>query len=295
MYQEKESFDFHYEIDEVGGVTRKAALYGDKKRFMTDVEADNPKGDKRDDVDVSEIIHFWMPNGICDMFGVPDWIAAMPIIDLIQSQQQYWYDYFQNWGSIAKFLSITSLDSIDDAVWTDLETAFTSTVKGDGAFKTFVANLVGPDIKVQVHDLGGNPFEGTAIEADRNMALDVASSHRTPPALAHIVPSAKNISSNKGVMREEVDVWQAMVIGPRQKIFITTLERTLGVDFPVPTLSRKKQEVSGISQEMVDVPESGWTLKRLRDEMEFDMTPQLGGPGKNDTTENNKESTPQDK
>jgi len=278
IIQEPDSYEYHYEVDQAKGPLKKLPAYGDKARYMEDVEGKISGSGKRDEKDVAEIIHFSMPNGVCDKFGVPDWLAALPLIDMVQTQQQYWYDYFQNWGSVAKFLSITSDDEIDDAVWTDIESAFTSTGKGDGSFKTFVANLVGQNISVQVHDLGGDPFTGTAIEADRNLALDIGSSHRTPPSLAHIVPSAKAISSNKGVLREEVDAWQAMVIGQRQRVFTKTLERTLGQDFKMKKVEKTKQEVSGVTQEMVVIEESGWTLNKLRDEMEFDMSPQLGGP-----------------
>lgn len=277
IVQEEDSYEYHYEVDQAEGEHKKLPAYGDKVRYMEEVEGPLQSG-KRADKDVAEIIHFSMPNGVCDKFGVPDWLSALPLIDMVQTQQQYWYDYFQNWGSVAKFLSITSDDEIDDTVWAEIETAFTSTGKGDGSFKTFVANLVGPNIKVQVHDLGGDPFTGTAIEADRNLALDIGSSHRTPPSLAHVVPSSKSVSSNKGVLREEVDAWQAMVIGQRQRVFAKTLERTLGQDFKVSPIKKVKQQVSGVTQEMVEIEESGWTLNKLRDEMEFDMSPQLGGP-----------------
>jgi hypothetical protein len=144
--------------------------------------------------------------------------------------------------------------------------------------KTMVLNLPSPELKVQIEKLADGHLDASFLEASDKYDLGVLAAHGVTPALVGIQTSPKLLSQSKEV-RDSLQLVQALTIGPSQKQISKRLRRTLGTVFKgIPDKKRVKQEVSGVTQQMVEEPESGWNFKKVTDEFEFDMTPQTGGP-----------------
>lgn len=281
--------EWHYEIEgtvEAGlfgtGVKKHFARWGEQQRVFEWIEnkagkAGVASGGQENRDKVSEVIHFKNPNNKTRWYGLPDWTAALPKIEIVQVADQFNYDFFQNWGSIAQIVAVTG-ESVDDDDWEELEKHFQKTVASGQGFKSLLINLPGKDVKIERIELGKNQFEGSFLEYERNQVIDILSAHSVPPMVAGVQPSAKLFFAKRDEVRDTVRLFQALEVGPHQKVFRKCLELTLGTVYNIPQQPKVKQEISGVSQTMEREIVSGWTLRKMEDEIDFDMTPQTGGP-----------------
>lgn len=284
VFEEKDEIgqrtgDYHFAVGEFGHSLFSPILVdSDSTRFARFGERDRLAAYlSMDPVTVSELIVFRQPNTVSKYYSVPEYLPAMALIEIIQAAQQYSYDFFQNWGSVSTMLAFLG-GQVNKETWAEISSGFLSTIKSGGAHKSLLVNIPNQDLKVEKVELGKNPFTDKTMDFERTLAMDVCSAHRTPVQIANVQASSKFVFNSAGAGREIVDMFQALVIGPRQQIFERVLEQTIGQEIEIAPITKVKQEISGISQTMVEEEEPGWKLKRLRDEMEFQMTPQLGGP-----------------
>jgi hypothetical protein len=237
--------------------------------------------------EVSEIIRFRVPNSLSRYYGVPTWLSVLPSIDTIQVSDQFAYDFFQNFGAVSQLLTFVG-DTIDDADWKLIVQSFQETLR-TGGHKGMVLNLPSQTMRVEKLDLAGSFAPTGIMEFDRNKVVDIMAGHGVPYSIAGVAPSGKVVFSKSGETRETLQLFQALEIEGKQRMIAKVLERTLGQESGLRIADEDKvsQEISGVTQEMKIDKISGWTLATVMDVIEFEMTPQLGGPKPADGSSDN--------
>lgn len=176
----------------------------------------------------SEIIHFARRTSMSRWYGYPDWLSAIPNIELVQCATQERYDYYYNRGVPEIILSITGA-MIDAKTWTGIKTAIESTIGPRNQHKTMALNVKDPTAKVQVDKLSaGDSAGGETAFATMNeaLALAIVTAHRTPPVIANIQIPGKLGAVNE--LPNALMAFQVLVIGPEQTSFQAILSETLG-------------------------------------------------------------------
>ena len=202
------------------GDYRRFARFGDSEDMLKRLSQKPGSGGR-----VSEIIHFKEPSSQSRWYGMPKWLSAVAAIELFQCIHQHEYDFFLN-RAVPEFmlfltggiLSQDDKDSIEDAMLANM---------GMGNARKSLALNLPTGIEVQLERLGlGEGFaEGFKDRVD-TLSLEIVTAHRVPPLLAGIQIPGKLGAANEIV--SAMKSFQTLVIGPRQKIFSTTLGNTLG-------------------------------------------------------------------
>lgn len=248
---EDESYNGHFQIvdaDTVSGSYKKFARFGDSENLMKRFPEDKPK-DR-----VSEIIHFKEPSSQSRWYGMPKWLSAVAGIELFQCIHQHEYDFFLNRG-VPEFMLFLLGSRLSEDDWDALESAMEANIGLGNSSKSVALNLQDPEMKVQLEKLGlGQDFaEGFKDRVD-TLSLEIVTAHRVPPLLAGIQIPGKLGAANEIV--SAMKAFQTLVIGPKQKIFETTLGNTLG--------NSTKNGGLGLGQ-------GDFELRKITDEMEVEQ------------------------
>lgn len=232
---ENEAYDFHYEIvSEVSSNVRKFARFGDTKSFLERNKANTQVSDLGTaDVEdanktVSEVIHFRNPNSTHRWYGVPDWLAAVPSIELGQCLHQHQYDFYLNRG-VPEFMLFMLGAKLTPEDWKKVTDSLRANIGLGNSHKSMALNIQDEGMKVQLEKLAmESSNEDTFGTVSEVLAIKVVTSHRVPPLLAGIMVPGKLGSNNE--LPNAMMAFQALVIGPGQRVFMQTLGRTLGSD-----------------------------------------------------------------
>lgn len=261
-------YDYHYLVSEsaITGLTsddsRRFARFGDRQRLEAWMK--NNSRFVGGSEAISEVVHFRQATSLSRYWGLADWLASVPIISMVQAEQQVLYDLFNNGGVVDAIISFLNAE-MDERDWKlAVDTLTTGTGRGNKK-KTLVLNLQQESMKVQVDKLTSDFASAGAIELDRNMALDLMSAHGVPPTIASVAMGSK--LGNNREYKDQVNLFQLLNIGPKQNNIVKTLERTLGTEISLAKIPRVKQEVPGISPTKSSEMESGWTFKRITEEV----------------------------
>lgn len=215
---------------------------------------------------VSEVIHFRHPTSMSKYWGLSNWLAAVPIIAMIQAEQQWIYDYFVNHG-VADAIILFKNGEMGPGQWERARELLVDNVAKGERRKTLLLHLPDPQVDLQVAKLATEIATSGQIEIDRNMAADLMSAHQVPPAVAAVALTAK--LGNNREYKDQLGLFQCLTIAPDQNRLTRTLERTLGSEFKVAKVAREGQLVAGISPEKKEEKVSGWSFKRVTDEIDF--------------------------
>lgn len=267
---------FHFVVrSRLGERYRHFAKWGDRDRLFGWLTSENrtdtivPLSDqdipKRKD-QVSEVIHFRHPTSMSRYWGLSTWLAAVPIIAMIQAEQQWIYDYFVNHG-VADAIILFKNGEMNPGQWERARELLVDNVATGERRKTLLLHIPDPQLDLQVEKLATEIATSGQIEIDRNMAADLMSAHQVPPAVAAVALTAK-IGNNREY-KDQLGLFQGLTIAPDQNRVTRTLERTLGTVFDIPKVSREGQLKAGISPEIKEEKVSGWSLKRVTDEIDF--------------------------
>lgn len=258
---EDDQYHMHYEVlgHGMGNVftsgDRIFAAFGDMDDFKI---RRNIPGDTRD----SEVIHFRKPTSQSRWYGVPDWLSAVAGIELVQCLHQFQYDFFQN-RAVPEFMLFLLGQNIGKENWDALISSLEANMGNGNSHKSLAMNITDPNMKVQLERLGlDKGGEDSFKDLNDSLALEVVTAHRVPPLLAGIQIPGKLGAANEIV--STMKAFQALVIGPGQKVFETTLNNTLGGPDGVPGLSRGDFELRKITDEME--MEQLDTVSRMRQE-----------------------------
>lgn len=215
----------HYTVEGMGaglGIhERKFAAFGDKERFMREHSRS-----ESDAGAVSEVIHIPRPSSLHRWYGIPDWLAAVPLMELMGMIYQYLFDFFQNRG-VPEFMLFLKGGKLSDEDWTVIEDAMKAQIGSGNSHKSIALNI-DEDIEVQLEKLAlEHSADATMFkEISEASALSIVSAHRVPPLLAGIQIPGKLGATNE--LPNALKSFQALVMGPAQHTFQSALGCTLG-------------------------------------------------------------------
>jgi len=255
---EDDLYNIHYEINPFlsgslleGGDSAASARtfvpFGEKEAYLARTPAASEAAAR-----ISEVIHFRKPSAASRWYGVPDWLAAVPKIELSHCSDQFQLDFFMNRG-VPEFLLFVTGGEVSPQDWTKLEDSLRAGVGLGNSHKSIAMNLVAPEIGIHLEKLESDNRDGDSQQAlEEQWALSIVTAHRVPPLLAGIQIPGKLGASNEIV--SAMKAFQTLVIGPSQKVFETILNKTLG----------GKKGVSGLKA-------GDFKFRKITDEMEVEQ------------------------
>jgi len=253
--------DFHYVVtsqDYAHSNEKKFADFGDLEGF----KARNPHSSTIEELKrTSEIIRFPKPSTLSSFYGYPDWLSAVPLIELSQMITQYNFDFFLNRG-VPEFLLWITGGTVDEDLWNEIKSSLNATIGLGNSRKTMAINLPFTDMEINVEKLGLDTLsEGSFSEMSDAIAAYIVTAHGVPPALANIQFPGKMGAANE--LPSGIAAFQAMRIARTQKHFKRILKGTLGRrSGGVSGLSNKKFDFRKITEE-INLGETD-TLSRMR-------------------------------
>lgn len=251
IYVETEMpLDYHYQIlSSEGGETRYFARFGDRERLQKHLQMPVR----------SELIHLRRSNSRSRWYGWPDWLSAVPSVEIVRMLDQHTFDLYLNRGvPEALYLFLGAMVSEPD------QTAIIERLKANvglgNARKSTALFMPQRDLKVQIEKLGlAQKEDGSAFaELQDALGFRIVTAWRTPPLLAGIQVAGKLGATNE--LPNALMAYQALVIGPEQKAIGSQLWNTLGREL---ALDRKAFEWKKITEEIS--PQIMDTVARMRD------------------------------
>lgn len=222
----------HFEMDMVGTSRSEARLgvamlpkFGDAKRFFELHPSLKGKSGARGTY--SEVIHIPFPTALNRWYGLPNWLAAVPAIELMAALDQREFDFFINRG-VPEFMLFLTGASISPKNWKIIENAIKDNAGLGNAHKSMAVNLPEQGAEAILHklDLEGTD-QGARYQAmTETLALKVVSAHQVPPLLAGVLIPGKLGASNE--LPNAIRAFQLLSIAPTQGVFEAVLGRTLG-------------------------------------------------------------------
>ena len=231
LYIEDAIYNRHYRIRSKGGDMsdliggKIMARFGERDSLMGRLKLGD--GSALDPKKVSELIHFRQSTSMSRWYGYPRWLAATASIELMQALHQFTFDFFINRG-VPEFILFIKGGKVDKKDWDKIEAALKSNIGMGNSHKTMALNLSDPDLEIIVEKLAMDGTGDSTMLRDMSetLALNIVSAHGVPPLLAGILIPGKLGASNE--LPNALQAFQALVIGPMQKTFETTLNVTLG-------------------------------------------------------------------
>lgn len=220
-----ETKEYHWVVHSPEGEQHYAA-WGDLRDFVKR-RGEASAGSIGRAVPNAELIHIPDPSAASRWYGMPNHLAAVSTIELVQALMQYQFDFHRNRG-VPEFMLFITGGKVSKDDWKKITDSIDSQIGVGNSHKSLAVNLTDQDLKVQLEKLA---MEGTTdgsyfkdmMEA---LALNVVSAHRVPPSLAGILIPGKMGAANE--MSNAVLAFQILVIGPAQETIEAVLNKTLG-------------------------------------------------------------------
>jgi len=175
----------------------------------------------------SEVIHIRQSTNRSRYYGYPDYMSAVPSIELVQVMTQFEFDFFFNRG-VPEFMLFLLGKNIGQC-WDKIEAMIKAGHGPGNSHKTAALHIPGSpeETKVQIERLG---IDGSADNgfAEKSALLDmrIATAHGMPPQLANIALPGKIGAANEGP--NAMLTFQQRKLGQCQKNFSRMLAVTLG-------------------------------------------------------------------
>lgn len=162
------------------------------------------------------VFHLLEPDLLQELYGLPDWLAALQAGLLNEAATIFRRRYYIN-GAHSGHIMYVSEEKFAEADADELEEAMAS-AKGPGNFKSLFLHIPGGKEKgVQIIPVG----EATAKDEFLNIKLttrdDILAAHRVPPVLIGVVPQ---VTGGFGKPGEAADVFHFAEIEPLQQRMI---------------------------------------------------------------------------
>lgn len=225
------SVNRHFKFVGVDGSDRRFARFGDLDNFLT--RDNGGKGLTIEQKEqVSELIHFRSPTARSRWYGLPNWLSAVPSIELVQMLHQQQFDFFLNRG-VPEFMALFLGTQIDKDTWETIENGVKATIGSGNAHKTMALNITDPQMRVQIEKLAlEGKTENSFKELSEASAMEIVTAHRVPPLLAGIQIPGKLGAVNE--LPNALIAFQTLHVDQQQKLFQDTLGSTLGEDPSIP-------------------------------------------------------------
>ena len=208
---------FHYEIDSVDGQTKKFARFGDLEGLKTRFPNLQQKR-------LTEIVHLKMPTSVNQSYGVPQWCAVTPWLELAQQAMGMEFDFLQN-RAVPDLLGFLTGGKVGDAEFKKFKEQVKETVGAGKRYRTLLVNFSNPEIKIQLERLQETTREKLSV-AWPTLELAIVSAHRIPALLAGIQTPGKMAAANE--LPNALIAFQTLYVAQHQRIFQQVLGNTLG-------------------------------------------------------------------
>lgn len=198
---------------------RRFAMFGDIDRYM--------KANKKAQ-NVSEVIHFRQPNNVSRWYGMPDHLAVIAAIELVQCVYQDKFDSHLNRG-VPEFLMFFIGTRLTKKDWDKIEKALNANIGLGNSHKSMAMELPGSKdtVDVKVEKLAMENKNGDTFSLlNEALATHIVSGHGVPPLLAGIQIPGKLGANNE--LPNALLAFQLLTINQAQFIFQQTLGTTLG-------------------------------------------------------------------
>jgi len=177
----------------------------------------------------SEIIHFRQATNRSRFYGYPDYMSAVPSIELVQCMTQHEFDFYFNRG-VPEFLLFLLGKNIGGC-WSKIETMLKANQGIGNSHKAQGVHIPGnPEEttvqieKLAMEDAGNSGFS----EKSGTLDMRIATAHGMPPQLANIALPGKMGAANEGP--NAMLTFQMRKLGQAQKNFSRVFSCTLGGD-----------------------------------------------------------------
>lgn len=185
----------------------------------------------------SEVIHIRQASNRSRYYGYPDYMSAVPSIELVQCMTQHEFDFYFNRG-VPEFMLFLLGKNIGSC-WEKIKSLFKASQGIGNSHKGGAVHIPGnpEETKVQIEklameDAGNSGFS----EKSGTLDMRIATAHGMPPQLANIALPGKIGAANEGP--NAMLTFQQRKLGQAQKNFSRMFAATLGGDgvkFAQPT------------------------------------------------------------
>lgn len=175
----------------------------------------------------SEIIHIRQSTNRSRYYGYPDYMSAVPSIELVQCMTQHEFDFYFNRG-VPEFLMFLIGKNIGNC-WEKVEETFKASQGIGNSHKTAAFHIPGSaeEVAVQVEKLAMEDAANSGFsEKSSTLDMRIATAHGMPPQLANIALPGKIGAANEGP--NAMLTFQMRKLGQAQKNFSRMLAITLG-------------------------------------------------------------------
>lgn len=256
---------YHYEVVPSDGssLNKKFARFGDLKRMEAAYPAPAPArsrgrpstGEAPPPPAMSELIHLRRSSSYSKYYGYPDWLAAVLSIELSQCSHQHLYDFFLNRG-VPELLIVLRGGKAPPAEWDAFKENLRNHIGLKNSHKTMAVNLASETANMDVHKLAmEGKVDGLFSELADVLAMEIVSAHGVPPLLAGIQIPGKLGATNE--LANALKAFQSLRVGPAQFSIESTLQVTLGAEFP-------------------EIPAESWKLRTILEEINVDQVDTIG-------------------
>jgi hypothetical protein len=233
--------DFHYVVEgeHYGSKTTVMSKFGDllnlRRRFGAPRRGRRARNQKTASslagtIVNSEIIHFRMPTNRSRYYGYPDYMSAVPSIELVQCMTQDRFDFFFNRG-VPEFLMFMIGKNIPTETWDDVKKLMKAQQGGGNGHKSGALHIPGlpAETAIQVEKLAMDQ-RGDAMFKNESevLAMNIVTAHQIPPILAGVMVPGKMGGNNEGP--NALMLFQKQKLGKIQRSVSSTLACTLGLD-----------------------------------------------------------------
>lgn len=176
----------------------------------------------------SQVIHIRQATNRSRWYGFPDYMSAVPSIELVQCMTQHEFDFYFN-RAVPEFLAFLIGTSTNSATWKKFEDMLRANQGLGQSHKTCAVQIPGSPqenvVQIERLAMDDNGKDGYS-EKSMTLAMLITTAHGVPPMLANVALPAKIGAVNEGP--NALMLIQKRKIGPAQRNFSTVLARTLG-------------------------------------------------------------------
>lgn len=238
--EEDNSEHFHYVVngETAGAQTTIMAKWGDLERMKATYGKEKDQSGNANDAPRrsavggslvnSEVIHIRQGRNRSRLLGFPDYMSAVPSIELVQCMTQHEFDFYFN-RAVPEFMLFLLGRNITPDTWKKVEQGIQASQGIGNSRKTMAVQIPGTpeDTSIQVEklameDSGQNGFSDKSL----TLAMLIATAHGVPPMLANILLPGKIGAANEGP--NALMIFQKRKLGQAQRNFSTMFARTLG-------------------------------------------------------------------
>lgn len=175
-----------------------------------------------------EIIRIKYPSNRSTYYGTPNWLGAVGSILLDQYAVDWNYRFFEN-NAIPSFAVIVEGGEFSPEVEAKIKDFLKQNYKGlDNAHKTLLLPIKNKDVKVKFEEIMKRPREGEFTKLRDQLRNDIISAHGVPPRLVGVITSGS--LGGGGEAQQQLRIFKEISINPRQTLFESVINRTLGKD-----------------------------------------------------------------